>query len=359
MADGDTIGARLVPRAPTLASPEAAAASTLADRFDPRGLATPIIESPFYGEHPARADWSEETRAVGDALHRDGFAIVDFQFGDNLISAARADTARLVEGHDRSQTGWRDAASLHELARHPKVVELLSTLYGRPAFPFQTLNFRYGTEQFPHSDAVHFHAKPARFMCGVWVALEDVDERNGPLIYYPGSHRLPVFEMFELSGAHGEHPDAAYPTFYEPFAARMMRAAGIKPALAVMKRGEAVIWLANLVHGGSPVLETGRTRFSQVTHYFFEGCAYYAPRDSRPDRASFKWVTPWDLRSGDPWADSPGVRAAEPETEAPASDGVAPIRERAAAQAAPARSVARRAERWAHRLGLRFRRAKG
>ena len=35
-------------------------------------------------------------------------------------------------------------------------------------------------------------------MCGVWIALEDVDEDNGPLEYYPGSHRLPYFDLSHL-----------------------------------------------------------------------------------------------------------------------------------------------------------------
>ena len=43
----------------------------------------------------------------------------------------------------------------------------------------------------PHSDAIHFNSDPPGFMCGVWVALEDIDMDNGPLVYYPGSHKLP------------------------------------------------------------------------------------------------------------------------------------------------------------------------
>ncbi|CAN7431630.1 phytanoyl-CoA dioxygenase family protein [Paraburkholderia hospita] len=30
-------------------------------------------------------------------------------------------------------------------------------------------------------------------MCGVWTALEDIDEECGPLIYYPGSHKWPIY----------------------------------------------------------------------------------------------------------------------------------------------------------------------
>lgn len=67
-------------------------------------------------------------------------------------------------------------------------------LYGRAAIPFQTLNFPVGTQQLTHSDTIHFHSFPQRFMAGVWVALEDITLENGPLHYYPGSHRLPVLD---------------------------------------------------------------------------------------------------------------------------------------------------------------------
>ena len=33
-----------------------------------------------------------------------------------------------------------------------------------------------------------------------WIALEDIDRRSGPLLYVPGSHRLPYFQF-----APGEH----------------------------------------------------------------------------------------------------------------------------------------------------------
>ena len=38
-----------------------------------------------------------------------------------------------------------------------------------------------------------------------------------------------------------------------------------------------MIWASNLVHGGSPILREGSSRWSQVTHYLFEGCIYYTP----------------------------------------------------------------------------------
>ena len=77
---------------------------------------------------------------------------------------------------------------MKEIARlRPPSSISCESFYGREPLPFQTLNFRVGTQQEPHSDAFHFNSDPPGFMCGVWVALEDIDEASGPLVYFPGS----------------------------------------------------------------------------------------------------------------------------------------------------------------------------
>ena len=47
-----------------------------------------------------------------------------------------------------------------------------------------------------------------------------------------------------------------------------------------MKKGQALIWSANLLHGGDKINTPGASRHSQVTHYYFENCMYYCPRIS-------------------------------------------------------------------------------
>ena len=42
-----------------------------------------------------------------------------------------------------------------------------------------------------------------------------------------------------------------------------------------MKKGTALIWSANLLHGGGIITDHNRTRLSQVTHYNFDSCEYY------------------------------------------------------------------------------------
>ena len=47
--------------------------------------------------------------------------------------------------------------------------------------------------------------------------------------------------------------------------------------------------MANLLHGGDRQNDLSLTRWSQVTHYYFEGCAYYAPLFSDPFYGKIKF----------------------------------------------------------------------
>jgi Phytanoyl-CoA dioxygenase (PhyH) len=100
---------------------------------------------------------------------------------------------RSATGGLRLQDAWQFDADVRAIACNHYVINLLSQTYGRQAWPFQSLTFPVGTQQHFHSDAVHFSSIPERFMCGVWVALEDIDLEAGPLVYYPGSHKWPIY----------------------------------------------------------------------------------------------------------------------------------------------------------------------
>jgi hypothetical protein len=56
-----------------------------------------------------------------------------------------------------------------------------------------------------------------------------------------------------------------------------------------------LIWSSNIVHGGKPISEDGRTRWSQVTHYFFDGCVYVTPLHSDPETG--EWFVRADLEN--------------------------------------------------------------
>src|SRR6202011_1696356 len=67
----------------------------------------------------------------------------------------------------RVTDAWASSAAVKAIALAPGVLGMLDAVYGRHPLPFQTLNFKYGTEQRPHADAVHFNTEPSGLMCGV------------------------------------------------------------------------------------------------------------------------------------------------------------------------------------------------
>jgi len=70
----------------------------------------------------------------------------------------------------------------------------------------------------------------------------------------------------------------AYAENYVVFIEQMIQALGLKKETLNIKKGQAMIWAANLLHGGEKITRPGATRHSQVTHYYFEDCVYYVPR---------------------------------------------------------------------------------
>jgi hypothetical protein len=222
------------------------------------------------------------------SFHERGVLKIDLSFDPALLDAIvrKVDPhyseayQRGERGPDRVQDAWKFIDEVRLLAVHKNVKTALRELLGREALPFQTLNFPVGTYQKPHSDTIHFNCEPSGYMTGVWVALEDIDENDGPLIYYPGSHLLPEYSMadFNLETGHANYPK------YEEHIQEIIQQHGLKPEYGLVKKGEALIWHANLLHGGAPYKAGAGSRHSQVTHYYFENCRYFTPLTSKTHR---------------------------------------------------------------------------
>jgi len=273
----------------------------------------PHIDSPFFQNlFPPGTD--PELLRIATDLRDHGFAVLDFPDPDFSALAARIPQA-LHDQYDwpywrtapktfnaRIQDAWQSNPDVKRLATNPHIIALLTALYGRPAFPFQTLNFCVGSQQKPHSDSVHFSAFPAHFMCGVWVALEDVDDSNGPLLYYPGSHQWPIYTNEHIGLNATTTPAAETYAAYERMWQNLAAAKNAPAARFHAKKGQAIIWSANLLHGGDDHHDPNRTRWSQVTHYYFEGCAYHTPLLSAPYSGSIFFREPINIATGRPVA---------------------------------------------------------
>jgi hypothetical protein len=257
----------------------------------------PWFMSPFFERELAERNLDSETEAQVREYAERGYLVVD-DLGvddlDSLIGRAVEDLRPIhtdSEGEfNRVQDAWTVSDAVRTLATLPKITGLLETLYGRRPIPFQTLNFLRGSQQATHSDAYHFHSYPKHFMCGVWIAFEDLHENNGPLHYYPGSHRLPDYD-FLCPGNSDE---------FIRFITDVVDAYGLERVQATLKKGQALIWSANLLHGGDPVADTDSTRLSQVTHYFYENCSYYSPVESDFQRGRVHFRQIVDVGTGKP-----------------------------------------------------------
>jgi len=130
-------------------------------------------------------------------------------------------------------------------------------------------------------------------MCGVWLAMEDVHPDAGPLTYLPGSHKWPILTNVMIGRqAFGSESHSAQTPFEAAWDA-MVAGCGTDREILIARKGQALIWAANLLHGGSPQLDSTNTRWSQVSHYYFEDCIYYTPAfsDEPVGRLDLRTVT--------------------------------------------------------------------
>lgn len=235
-----------------------------------------ISNSPRAGTLPESSISHTQTSQTRRDFTKNGWVVIDLNSPDfdALAREIIAGVAPRYKGAKRVIDAWKWCDPVKRLSENARILETLHALYENDPRPFQTLNFPVGTNQPAHSDCIHFSADPPEKMAGVWVALEDTDENNGALYVCPGSHRLPVYQMQDF-GLRSQYED--YP-LYEKAIECIIKEKGFEKQPLYLKKGQAVIWSANLLHGGSEILDCGRTRHSQATHYYFKGCKdFYRP----------------------------------------------------------------------------------
>jgi ectoine hydroxylase-related dioxygenase (phytanoyl-CoA dioxygenase family) len=181
---------------------------------------------------------------------------------------------------DRRKIGYR-IADLHshsatalELYLHPEVFRLIELVLGQTAVAFQSLYFRYGSQQSLHRDPMFVVTRPASHLVAAWIALEDITDGSGPLLYAPGSHLLPWHEFEEDTITLADK--AGGPKRQEWNVARTLMLEHLAVERFTPKVGDVLIWHGGLLHGGAPVTDPDATRRSFVVHY--SSAAHYTRR---------------------------------------------------------------------------------
>ncbi len=153
---------------------------------------------------------------------------------------------------------------VRDLALDPALAMTLEDLLGEPAVLCNSLNFEKGSSQPKHIDSLYMTPRTPHSLVATWVALEDVHPDAGPLVYYPGSHKIPLYVFND--GTHHVSRDEIVDWF--DYIDVQIRLRGLRETTFLARKGDVFIWHADLVHGGSPIRDPGRTRGSLVCHYF-------------------------------------------------------------------------------------------
>lgn len=172
---------------------------------------------------------------------------------------------------------------LNSIGENENLKQLLSTLMGGKAKLFQSINFLMGSEQDTHSDSIHMTTYPLGGLLGVWIALDDITLENGPLHYYAGSHQLPYYlnRDYDNEGTYFTLGSKGYEA-YEGMIAKKIEEHKIEKTVFLAKKGDLLIWHANLFHGGNKHIDKTQTRKSMVLHYFNEKAICYHEITQRP-----------------------------------------------------------------------------
>jgi phytanoyl-CoA hydroxylase len=145
------------------------------------------------------------------------------------------------------------------------VRRFLQQIYERPPVVFQSMSMRKGSEEDLHIDTGPLTLTEPMALAAAWIALEDVMVGSGPFEYVPGSHRLPEVLNNGISKGHNGDMTA----YHEVLQATLAECAahGLSTKSFMAKKGDVLIWHADLMHGGAKIDDPDFTRKSLVCHY--------------------------------------------------------------------------------------------
>jgi phytanoyl-CoA hydroxylase len=259
-----------------------------------------------------------------DALERDGYLVLPGFFSneqiDEVEAAVRCACSErameividdLVTGErtfyglaaDRER-GWFKLNDLYlvvdevrALALEERLSESLrALLHGQSPALCNTLTLAKGSNQPMHIDSLFMTPPRPQQLVASWIAFEDVQPEAGPLEYYPGSHKIPLYRFRD--GSHHAAVDEL-PQWTE-YIFNEVKARELKKETFFARRGDVFIWHADLLHGGAKIRDPQKTRRSLVCHYFVESDVRAFPDwNLVPMNAGF-WIDrlPQSVRAG-------------------------------------------------------------
>lgn len=146
---------------------------------------------------------------------------------------------------------------------YPKFKKLLEDCFGQQAEGIQTMHFFQGSEHPLHQDQYYLPD-----CMSAWIAMEDVNDENGPLCLQPKSHlgRLITKKEIPLQQK-GETYEQQQTNRYFPIVKKIADENNIPIINILAKQGDVLLFHGRLIHGGSALLKKNSTRHSLACHY--------------------------------------------------------------------------------------------
>jgi hypothetical protein len=214
-------------------------------------------------------------RAIEDSLCNEYLAELDHIWAkdDERFKVFHAGKYIPMKANLRYESKLLDAYVYSNTARqlllHHSITRFLNLAFGkRSPLLMQSLGFEKGLEGGLHQDTGYVVVHPPLELAACWIALEDIQPGSGELQYYEGSHRIKDFifsNQFKYYNPvrDGQEQGAKWLSYVEEESKRL----GLQLKTFLPKKGDVLIWSADLVHGGSPVQNKEVTRRSLVGHF--------------------------------------------------------------------------------------------
>lgn len=153
---------------------------------------------------------------------------------------------------------------IREVALSPRLRAVLARLLDGEPLICNSLNFERGSQQAFHIDTWYMPPPVDDRMVVASIALDDVGADNGPLVYYPGSHRIPAyrFSTGRLNEVPAEMPQCV------AYVQSEIAKRGLSEEEFRGSSGDVFLWHAQLLHGGRPIRDMAKTRATLVVHYW-------------------------------------------------------------------------------------------
>jgi len=220
-----------------------------------------------------------------------GYAILPRFFSAAQIDEVNEEIEALVNSgkvhmkyrQNKIMFAFHESECIRKMGMDKQLMQILGLLLGREVRLFQSINFLHGSEQHTHSDSIHMTTFPFGYMIACWIALEDVGPEQGPLHYFPGSHTLPYLmnDAYQNEGDGLKIGPQPYEK-YEEMIAKVVEERKLEKQIFAAKKGDVLIWHANLLHGGEAHQDKSKTRKSMVFHYYANDVVCYHEISQRP-----------------------------------------------------------------------------